>query len=183
MSRFHLSVVLAVLALALPARAEGPPPPPKPAPALVEAFKGMEGTWACTGSMDNPVKPGSQVATQGEMKISREVDGFAYSGSFRAEKNDAMPAGGKVHLYWGYDAAKQKLIEFGFDNAGSIWTGTSDGLKGDSVVWAEEGTMMGQAMKSRTTVTVKSPRENVIVTEVEEKGAWRKMGEDHCKKK
>jgi hypothetical protein len=183
MARLPSFVALATLAVALSARAESPPPPPKPAPALVEAFKGMEGTWACSGSMENPAKPGTQVATKGEMKLASEVDGFAYSGSFKLEKNAAMPAGGKAHMHWGYDTAKQKLIEFGFDNAGNSWSGTSDGLKDGSVVWTEEGAMMGQVAKSRTTVTIKSPREIVVVSEMENKGAWQKMGEDHCKKK
>jgi hypothetical protein len=183
MARVPSLVSLAVLTVALAARAQNPPPPPKPAPALVEAFKGMEGTWACTGSMDNPTKPGTQLATKSEMKIASEVDGFAYSGSLKMEKNAVMPAGGKVHIHWGYDTAKQKLIEFGFDNGGNSWSGTSDGLKDGSVVWTEEGVMMGQTAKSRTTVTTKNPKEVLVVSEVEEKGAWKKMGEDHCKKK
>ena len=183
MPRSHWLAIVAPLALALPAHADGPPAPPKPAPALVEAFKGMEGTWACTGNMDNPVKPGTQLATKSEMKLTSELDGFAYSGSFKMEKNAAMPAGGKVHIHWGYDTAKQKLVEYGFDNAGSSWSGTSDGLKEGNLVWAEEGSMMGQAMKSRTTVTIKNPHEIVVVSEIDNKGAWQKMGEDHCKKK
>jgi hypothetical protein len=28
-----------------------------------------------------------------------------------------------------------------------------------------------------------SPKEITVVTEVDNKGAWQKMGEDHCKKK
>ena len=51
------------------------------------------------------------------------------------------------------------------------------------MVWTEEGAMMGQPAKTRTTVTRKSPKEITVVTEVDNKGAWQKMGEDHCKKK
>ena len=184
MSRSRLLVAFAPLVLAVPANAQNAPPaPPKPAPALVEAFKGMEGTWACTGSMDNPTKPGSRLTTKSEMKIAPEVDGFAYSGSLKIEKNPMMPAGGKAHFHWGYDTAKQKLIEFGFDNGGNSWSGTSDGLKDGSVVWIEEGAMMGQTAKSRTSVTIKSPREITVVGELDDKGAWRKNEEIHCKKK
>jgi len=43
--------------------------------------------------------------------------------------------------------------------------------------------MMGQPARTRTTVTRKSAREITVVTEIENKGAWQKMGEDHCKKK
>jgi len=38
-------------------------------------------------------------------------------------------------------------------------------------------------MKSRTTVNIKSPHEITVVSEMDNKGAWQKMGEDHCKKK
>jgi hypothetical protein len=121
-------VVLAV-ALSVPAVAQesakssapAKPPQPKPNPALVEAFKDMSGTWACTGSMDNPQSPGSQVKTKSEMKIAPEVDGFAYSGSFTVAKNAAMPNGAKGHIHWGWDDSKSKLVEFGFDNVGSTW--------------------------------------------------------------
>ena len=182
MSRSQWLAVFAPLALALPAHADAPPAAPKPAPALVEAFKGMEGTWACTGSMDNPAKPGTQVSTKGEMKISREVDGFVYSGAFKMDKNAVMPIEGKAHLHWAYDTAKKQLVEFGYDNAGNIWSSTSDGLKDGAVVWVGEGAMGGQTMKSRTTVNIKSPHEITVVSEMDNKGAWQKMGEDHCKK-
>jgi len=175
-------LVFAPLAFYLPARAEGPPPPPKPAPALVEAFKGMDGIWACKGNMENFAKRGTTVQTKSEMKIGKEVDGFAYSGAFKLEKNAAMPEGAKAHMHWGYDTAKKQLIEFGVDNAGNSWSGTSDGLKDGALVWTEEGAMMGQTTKSRTTITIKSPREIVVVSEIDDKGAWKKVGEDHCKK-
>ena len=185
----HLAVL--ALALSVPALAEdsgksaapAKPPQPKPNPALVEAFKDMSGTWSCTGSMDNPQSPGTQVKTKAEMKIAPELDGFAYSGNYRLEKNAAMPAGMKAHLHWGWDDAKGKLVELGFDNVGSTWSGTSDGQKADTVVWAEEGAMMGQPAKTRTTVTRKGSKEMTVVSEIDNKGAWQKMGEDHCKKK
>ncbi len=80
------------LVLSRPALAQqAKPAPPKPNPALTDAFKDMAGTWACTGTMDNPQAPGNQVKTQGEMKIASELDGFAYTGMYRMEKNAAMP--------------------------------------------------------------------------------------------
>jgi len=183
--------VLLVLALALPALAQSTsggspgnaPPKPKPNAALTEAFKDMSGTWACTGSMDNPQAQGTAVKTKSEMKIAPEVDGFAYSGSLHVEKNAVMPAGMKCHIHWGWDDSKGKLVEFGFDNLGSTWAGTSEGQKGDTLVWSEEGAMMGQPAKTRTTVTRKGPKEITVVSEIDNKGAWQKMGEDHCKKK
>src|SRR5262249_22654008 len=96
----------------------------------------------------------------------------------------AMPGGAKGTMHWGFDSSRNKLVEAGFDNMGSTWSGTSDGPKDGTTVWTEEGTMMGQPSKTRTTVTRKSPREVTLVTEMETKpGAWQKLGEDTCKKK
>ena len=187
MERCRRLVVLAVT-LSLPVLAEEPakagaPPRPKPNPALVEAFKDAAGTWACTGTMENPQSPGTQLKTKSEMKITSEVDGFSYSGHYHVEKNAAMPGGMKAALHWGWDDSKGKLVEAGFDSMGSTWSGTSEGMKGDTTVWAEEGTMMGQPTKSRTTVTKKGAKELTVLFEVDNKGAWQKMGEDHCKKR
>ena len=56
--------------------------------------------------------------------------------------------------------------------------------KDGTTVWAEEGTMMGQPTKTRTTVTRKGSKQVTMMTEVESKpGAWQKLGEDTCKKK
>jgi len=184
--RTILRALAAGLLVATPALAEDAPKaaPPKPAPALTEAFKDMSGTWSCSGSMENPQAPGTQVKTKTEMRIAPTVDGFAYTGSWKTEKNAALPAGGKGTVQWGFDSAKNKLVEAGFDNMGSTWMGTSDGSKDGTTVWTEEGTMMGQPMKSRTTVTRKSPTVVTLMTEMESKpGAWQKLGEDTCKKK
>ena len=122
--RTIIRVLAAGLLVATPALGEDTPKaPPKPAPALTEAFKDMSGTWSCSGSMDNPQAPGTQVKTKTEMRISPSVDGFAYTGAWKTEKNAAMPAGGKGTMQWGFDAGRNKLVEVGFDNMGSVWIG------------------------------------------------------------
>jgi hypothetical protein len=185
--RMLIRVLVAGLLVATPALGEDKsaekPAPPKPAPALTETFKGAAGNWSCSGSMDNPLSPGTQVPTKSEVRFSPIVDGFAYSGVFRIEKNTAMPKGAKMIINWGYDQARGKLVEAGFDSLGGTWQGTSDGEKDGTTVWAEEGSMMGQSIKSRTTITRKSPTEFTVLTEMENKGAWQKLGEDRCRKK
>src|SRR5262249_48674245 len=86
-------------------------------------------------------------------------------------------------FYWGYDAAEKKFVELGVDNGGTYMHGTSDGPQSGVWVWNEEGTMMGKKMKSRTTVTQKTPDTTQVKSEMEaEPGKWIPMGEDDGKK-
>ena len=51
------------------------------------------------------------------------------------------------------------------------------------LVFAEDGSMMGKAMKTRTTITKKSDKETEVLGEVEtEPGKWAMMFNDTCKK-
>jgi hypothetical protein len=156
------------------------PPPPAPDPALTTAFKQDVGTWNCTGKM----KMGdTEFATQAQMKISSELGGFMYEGEYSLPKSKALPAGMKAQIHWAYDPTSKKLLEFGVDSFGGVFRGTADGFKGDTIVWNEEGTMEGKAVKTRTTVTRKGTKEMTVTAEIEKDGAWASMGEDHCKKK
>jgi hypothetical protein len=155
--------------------------PPKPAPALVDAFKGMAGTWACKGKFQKMDGSG-EMDSQSTMVLRSELDGFAYSGSYQIAKNAMLPNGMKGQLFWSYDAANNKLVEFFADSYGGIGRGTSDGLKGDVVVWEEDGVMMGKANKSRTTMTRVGPKEIALLFEMQTDGKWSTAGRDSCKK-
>ena len=124
--RTIIRVLAAGLLVATPALGEDTQKaaPPKPAPALTEAFKDMSGTWSCNGSMDNPQAPGTQVKTKAEMRISPVVDGFAYTGVWKTEKNAAH-----ARRRQGDDAvgvrtsAKNKLVEVGLRQHGKHLAG------------------------------------------------------------
>jgi hypothetical protein len=157
--------------------------PPKPAPALVDAFKGMTGTWACKGKFQTMDGSKKMLDSRSTMVLAAAIDGFAYSGDYRVEKNAALPNGMKGQMFWSYDSASKKLVEFYADSFGSVGNGTSDGLKGDTVVWDEEGVMMGQAYKSRTTTKRVSPHELTLTFEFQSPdGSWATVGSDVCKK-
>jgi hypothetical protein len=155
---------------------------PKPAPALVEAFKGMTGTWACKGKFQKMDGSG-EMDGQSTMVMKSALDGFAYSGDYKVAKNAMLPNGMKGQMFWSYDAASNKLVEFYADSYGGVGRGTSDGLKGDSIVWDEDSVMMGKATKSRTTVKQISPKEISLTFEMDAGGGkWTTMGRDSCKK-
>ena len=64
--------------------------PAEPNPALTEAFKDMAGTWAAADrwTTRSHRDPGED---QERDAITPAVDGFAYTGVFKMEKNAAMP--------------------------------------------------------------------------------------------
>jgi hypothetical protein len=157
------------------------PQKPKPAPALVNAFKGMTGTWACKGKFKK--SDGSDLDSSSTMVITAELDGFTYSGAYQVPKGDMLPTGMQGQMFWSYDTANRKLVEFFADSFGGIGRGTSDGLQGDTVVWDEDEVLMGQPRKVRTTVTRVSPTEMSLQFDTEANGTWVNMGSNTCKKR
>ena len=153
---------------------------PKPAPALVDAFKVMTGTWACKGKFKKP--DGTDSDGSSTMVITSELDGFTYSGAYQVPKSEMLPAGMQGQLFWSYDSANRRLVEFFADSLGAIGHGTSEGLKGDTVVWEEDEVLMGQPKKVRTTVKRLSPTEMSLTFDTPGSGTWVNMGSNTCKK-
>jgi len=177
-----LSTVVLLPAAFADDKAKPHPEAPKPAPALVDAFKGMTGTWACKGKFQKMDGTG-EMDSQSTMVMRSELDGFGYSGTYQVAKSAMLPNGMKGQMYWVYDAANSKLVEFFADSYGGMGRGTSDGLKGDDVVWDEDGVMMGKANKSRTTVTRVGPNEITLTFELQTSdGKWAPLGRNSCKK-
>jgi len=151
---------------------------PKPDPALVQAFGSAVGTWKCSGTTTMPKEMGGgQLKTSGTMTIKREVGGFAYSGDYKMAPNKAFP-GMRARMLWTYDPAAKKFYELSADDTGSAMRGESDGFKDGKMVWSEEGTMMGKAGKSSTTIT--NLGKNAIEIQFE---MGDMKGGDHCTKK
>jgi hypothetical protein len=188
MRRLIQTVALSAFVVVPVARADDTAKPPavgqpKPPLALVDAFKGMTGTWACKGKFQNMDGSGKMMDSKSTMVLQSALDGFAYSGDYRVEKNAVLPKGMKGQMFWSYDAATTKLVEFYADSVGGLGHGTSDGLKGDTVVWDEDGVMMGKANKSRTTMKRVSSHEITLTSEMQAPdGKWATLGSDTCKK-
>jgi hypothetical protein len=179
------SLLFSSLALLSAARADTPAQanaPPKPAPMLVEAFKGMTGTWACNGKFKKTDGSGD-MDSQSTMVITSELDGFTYSGAYQVPKSDVFPTGMQGQIFWSYDSAQNRLVEFFADSYGATGHGTSDGLRGDMVVWQEDEVLMGQRRKVRTTVQRVSPTEIALTFDADANGTWVNMGTNSCKRK
>jgi hypothetical protein len=157
-----------------------PHAPPKPAEALTAAFKDSVGTWECTGKMTMP--GGAEMTSRSHMTIRRELNGFLYEGEWRVEKSQAFPEmRGKMD--WSYDPQAKKLIQHAVDSMGNTSRGESDGMQDGKLVWVEEGTMMGQPSKMRTTIATTGPNRIELTFEQQGSGgSWQPMGKDSCTK-
>jgi len=177
MTRIAILILATSLAAGAQQKSGKKPPRPKPDPALVEAFGSAVGKWKCTGNTTMPQEMGGgQMKTKGTMTIRREVGGFAYSGDYKMAKNKAFP-GMHARIMWTYDPAAKKFYELSADDTGGAVRGESDGYKDGKMVWSEEGTMMGKATKSTTTITSRGKK----VIDIEfDMGDMK--GTDHCKK-
>ena len=180
------ALFVAALALSASAHAEDAAKPapqmlPKPATALVDAFKGMTGTWACKGAF--PKKDGSGTLTStSTMVVQSTVDGFAYTADVVVEKTPQFPTSIRQQFSWAYDPITKKLVEFFVDSFGGVGHGTSDGLVGDTVVWDEDKVVMGKEAKSRTSVKHIGPEEVALTFDFQLDGKWSTVGTKSCKK-
>src|SRR5712692_6928183 len=146
------------------------------------AMNTMVGTWKCSSKMHLPPELGGEQTGSTTMTIKKDLGGYWLVGQWKTGKTKTMPEM-KGTIHWGYDPADKKFVELGVDSAGSYMHGTSDGPQGGTWVWNEDGMMMGKKMKSRTTVTQKTPDTTQVKFESEmEAGKWVPMGEDDCKK-
>jgi hypothetical protein len=173
-------IAFLVLATSVAAAAQdkpAKPAPPRPDPALVQAFGSAAGTWSCSGTTNTPKDMGGgQLKTKSKMTIRREAGGFAYSGEYTMAPNKAFP-GMKGRILWTYDPNAKKFYELGVDTTGGVMRGESDGFKDGKMVWNEEGTMMGKASKSTTTITQKGKKAIDIDFQMGDMS-----GTNHCKK-
>lgn len=180
------ALLVAALALSPTAQAEDAAKPapqmlPKPAPPLVDAFKGMTGTWACKGTF--PKKDGSGTLTStSTMVVTSTADGFVYLGEVVVAKSPQFPTDIRQQFSWAYNPLTKKLVEFFGDSFGGVGQGTSDGLVGDTVVWDEDAVKMNTAVKSRTSVKHIGPTEVALTFDFQLDGKWSTAGTKSCKK-
>jgi hypothetical protein len=155
---------------------------PRPDPALTKAFGNSVGTWRCNGKMMLPKEMGGgEVTSRSSMTIRKELGGFAYSGDWKSEKNEAFP-GMQGKMTWTYDAGSKKLVEFSVDTMGDVMRGEADPSEDGKMVWSEEGTMMGKPSKTRTTVSMKGKNQLDLAFDVQGDGGWTPMGKESCTK-
>jgi hypothetical protein len=171
-------------AAAQPAPPPAAPEPPKPAPEL-DAMKGMEGTWKCTGKAAANPMMGPEHATAATLKVKRDLDKFWYVARYEGKKSKTDPMPWKGADHWTYDAAMKKWARLLVDNMGGWMVATSSGWVGDKMVFEGEANGGGMKMGFRQTFTKKSDKEMGAMVEMAmdpKRTKWTQVHEETCKK-
>ena len=131
--------------------------PPKPAAEMAQ-LSYMVGTWNCAGkTFATPFGP--EHATEGVAKAQMALDGFRLVIHYDEAKTAASPMPFHVLQVVGYDSAQKAFDSTCFDNFGGSCTQTTQGWKGNVLVFEGTGLMGGQKMGARDTFTKVSATE------------------------
>jgi hypothetical protein len=152
----------------------------KPAPMLEGTFKDAPGTWSCVGHWTMPESTTSFTITS-KLKIVKELGGREYVGVVTMPKQGAMLAK-ECHIRWHYDPAEKMLDDTTVCDDGYTSHTQSNGIQGTSSIWTGDATAKDMPSKIRTTTTLKSSSEMLLVNEMEISSNWVKIGDETCKR-
>jgi len=133
--------------------AQAPPEPPKPGPEA-KKLEYFLGTWKGEAEIKaNPYMPAGKSVTTSTCKLG--------PGGFFLEcvgKGENYPT---THVIMAYDSHAKVYTEFYASSAGLVGGGTAT-VDGNTWTWTLEDKWLGQALKGRTTVTVKSDSQSTV---------------------
>ena len=140
----------------------GPPPPAKE---LADAMKPFDGSWKCTGKVnDSPFGKGHPYV--GTVSQKAELGGHWYVARLDEKKTKESPMPFAMIMTVGWDAEAKGLKRSDIDSFGGVGTSTSKGWEGDKIVWEGSGTMGPEKIQFKDTATKKSAKEMHWATEV-----------------
>lgn len=151
---------------------------PKPAPEMSQ-LEFFEGSWTCQGKVnESPMGPAGEVQSTADIK--RDLGGFWQSGSIKATMKNMPPMEGRFHVT--YDPGRKQFVMMWVDSMGGWAQNTSNGWKGDTIVYEGESHMGPQTMTARDTFTRTDAATMTHTWEAQMNGKWTPLGEETCKK-
>lgn len=171
--------MLVFVAALIPAAAVTAQEAPKPAPEMSQlAF--FEGSWTCQGKMmETPMGPAGTASSTAEVR--RDLKGHYQTGTIKGTMANMPPFEGRFATT--YDTAKKQFVMFWIDDMGAWSQSTSNGWKGDDMVYEGTMSMGGQSMKARDTFSKSGPTGMKHGSSVEMGGKWMPVFEENCTKK
>lgn len=152
---------------------------PKPAPEMSQ-IANFEGTWNCSGkALDSPMGPGGSMS--GTVEVRRDLGGFWQSGVVKAKMANQPLFEGRFHVT--YNPGAKQFVMLWVDSMGGWSRTTSNGWKGDTLIYEGDAYMGPQTFKSRDTFTRSGAATLKHTWEAQIGGKWTPMGEETCTKK
>jgi hypothetical protein len=154
---------------------------PTPAPEIAEAFKGMKGTWKCSGKGFDPLL-GASRDWAGTVNFKTDLGGFWIVMTGKEKKSKAVKNPMMWTEYRTFDAASKKWVAAGMDNMGMLMqaTGTTNG---DTTTWSGKGSGGGMTMHMKGTETHVGPKETALKFDMSMDGKnWMTAYEGTCKR-
>lgn len=152
----------------------------KPSPELRKVDY-LAGTWSCTGkALASDFGP--EHATKATVVAKWILGDYWLNINYNEEKTKANPMPYHVSVFLGWDEELKKFVLGGVDDMGAYETEQSAGWDGDKFVLEGPVHMGGMTMKTRDVFTKVSAKELMHYSELEMKGAWKKMDEETCRK-
>ena len=172
------TLVLALLSLALPAVFAQAPMAPDP---MLKQLDRFAGNWQCKGSdMMDPKMTHHYTSTVEAMWtlgghwMTAKVNGIKSS-------DNPMPMSGVAQL--GYDVQSKHFVLGWVDNMGGYATADGPGFMNNSFTFTGPNHIGGMTATGRDVFTWQNAKTMEHVFELEEHGAWRKVGDETCTKK
>jgi hypothetical protein len=166
MKSWSFVFAVALATAALPALAQ-PPGPPSELGQL--AF--FAGDWSCTGKAEaSPMGPAH--ATQGTVRIHKEIGGFWYVGHYEEKKAAGNSHPMVFHFLQGYDAAAKTFTMDCFDTFGGHCHQTATGWQDGKLVYTGESSGSGPATPVRDTFTKMGAAALEHAGEMQVDGKW-----------
>jgi hypothetical protein len=181
MKQLTLAIILILTAAAATANQHTE----KKAMAASDPLKQLEpmiGKWQCTG-IAYATPWGPEHPTSGEVAQSWIMDGKWLSFTYAEKKTADNPMPFTVVGYFGYDPELKMYVVGSVDSAGGYATGAGSGWVGDAMTFEGPWHVGGMTSKSRDTFTKKGANQIMHLGELEQNGAWMKLGQETCTRK
>jgi Protein of unknown function (DUF1579) len=147
----------------------------------LKEIQGFVGTWQCTGTaFASPWGP--EHPTKATVTASWILGGAWLEVRYTEAKTEKNPHPYDVRAFWNYDEQPKAFVAGTVDNMGSYSTGQSPGWEGDKLVFTGPMHGGGMTMNSRDNFTRVGKNEMHHESEIEEKGTWKKLDQEVCKK-
>jgi len=165
---------------------DAPPDGPQgPPPQVGELYAELKGEWGCETTFPaGALGPGApEMGVSGHLQVADNDDlgGYWYRGIYATEPSETMPTF-RVEFFMGYGELTGLAFLVGVDNIGGTSTGTSAGWKDDVLTYEGHGYSMGQAVKTRESMTKNGTAEVVHRLEVDAGDGYQPKVETVCKR-